>query len=67
MSENNRNFTISMSWPMVIFTVLMTLKLCKVIDWSWWWVTSPIWLTVGLALVVVLIVIILRIIAELCS
>lgn len=20
------------------------LKLCKVIDWSWWWVTAPIWI-----------------------
>lgn len=19
------------------------LKLCKVIDWSWWWVTCPFW------------------------
>lgn len=21
--------------------VFITLKLCKVIDWSWWWVMSP--------------------------
>lgn len=21
----------------------VVLKLCKVIDWSWWWVTCPIW------------------------
>lgn len=25
------------------------LKLTDVIDWSWWWVLSPIWITVGLA------------------
>ncbi|HEX6245948.1 MAG TPA: hypothetical protein VFZ61_33715 [Polyangiales bacterium] len=24
------------------FTVL---KLCDVIDWSWWWVLSPLWIT----------------------
>ncbi len=23
--------------------VFVTLKLCKVIDWSWWWVTAPFW------------------------
>lgn len=21
----------------------IVLKLCKVIDWSWWWITCPIW------------------------
>lgn len=21
----------------------VVLKLCKVIDWSWWWVTLPFW------------------------
>lgn len=28
------------------------LKLCNVIDWSWWWVTAPFW--GGLALVIVI-------------
>lgn len=21
----------------------VVLKLCEVIDWSWWWVTAPFW------------------------
>jgi len=24
--------------------VLIVLKLCGVITWSWWWVTSPMWM-----------------------
>jgi hypothetical protein len=28
----------------VLFIVFMVLKLTKNIDWSWWWVTSPLWL-----------------------
>lgn len=37
------------------FTGLLTiafivLKLCKVIDWSWWWVVSPILISIGLCL-----------------
>lgn len=28
--------------------VFVTLKLCGVINWSWWWVTAPFW--AGLAL-----------------
>ena len=26
--------------------VLITLRLCGVIAWSWWWVLSPIWIPV---------------------
>ena len=26
------------------FIVFLILKLCHVIDWSWWWVTAPLWL-----------------------
>jgi hypothetical protein len=31
----------------------IVLKLCHVIDWSWWWVLSPVWapLAAGLAFV----------------
>lgn len=36
------------------FTGLLTvlfigLKLGKVIDWSWWWVLSPMWISMGLS------------------
>ena len=24
--------------------IFITLRLLKVIDWSWWWVLSPIWI-----------------------
>lgn len=30
----------------------IVLKLCGVIDWSWWWVVSPIWISVALVVVV---------------
>lgn len=32
----------------------VVLKLCHVIDWSWWWVTSPFW--GGLALILIIFV-----------
>ena len=31
--------------------VFVTLKLCGVISWSWWWVTSPFWGVIPLALI----------------
>jgi hypothetical protein len=37
-----------------VFLIFLTLKLCGVIDWSWWWVTAPLWLpfVLGLLLLV---------------
>ena len=32
--------------------VFITLKLTKYIDWSWWWVLSPIWMVIPFVLVV---------------
>jgi hypothetical protein len=26
-----------------IFLIFVALKLAKIIDWSWWWITSPLW------------------------
>lgn len=28
----------------VVFIVFLILKLTNVIDWSWWWVTAPLWI-----------------------
>lgn len=35
----------------VLTVLFIGLKLTRFIDWSWWWVLSPIWITAGIALV----------------
>ena len=35
--------------------VFVTLKLCGVINWSWWWVTAPFWGGAALVLAIILI------------
>ncbi len=35
------NINIGVPWLLTI--VFATLKLCGVIDWSWWLVTAPVW------------------------
>jgi len=30
--------------PAILFIVFLILKLTDNIDWSWWWVTSPLWI-----------------------
>jgi len=32
--------------------IFITLKLCGVIDWSWVWVLSPIWISIVLAFII---------------
>jgi len=52
-TEKTSNAGISaMSLLGVAFIVL---KLCKVINWSWWWVTAPFW--GGLAIIVIILII----------
>lgn len=31
----------------ILFVVFLVLKLTEVIDWSWWWVTAPLWIPIG--------------------
>jgi hypothetical protein len=44
-----------LSLPVVVFVVFLILKLTNLVTWSWWWITSPLWIVA--ALVVVLAVI----------
>jgi hypothetical protein len=34
----------------ILTLILITLKLCGVIAWSWLWVLSPLWIGYGIAL-----------------
>ncbi len=37
---------------MILFIVFLVLKLTGTIDWSWWWVTSPLWIPFVAAVVI---------------
>ena len=45
----------------LLFLLFMTLKLTNVIDWSWWWVTGPLWIPVSALLVIGLLIYLLSI------
>jgi hypothetical protein len=53
MSTTKSNSGTGLSLSAVLFIVFLVLKLTNNIDWSWWWVTSPLWIpfAIGLALV----------------
>jgi hypothetical protein len=43
----------------VLTLVFIALKLLGYISWSWWWVLSPLWISIILLVVVVLLVVLL--------
>ncbi len=49
--ENNKSTGISLS--VVILLIFLVLKLTKLIDWSWVWVLSPLWIPFALVFIVI--------------
>ena len=39
----------------VLLVVFIVLKLCKVITWSWVWVLSPLWISLIIGVIILLI------------
>jgi phosphoglycerol transferase MdoB-like AlkP superfamily enzyme len=42
--------------PALLGVAFIVLKLCHVIDWSWWWVLAPFWVTFALVSLVTVVV-----------
>ena len=64
MENNNNKSVVSIGFTGLLTLIFIVLKLCGVIAWSWWWVLSPLWIPVAIALVVVLLVFLGGIIAD---
>lgn len=43
-NQNEKNASVSINIPTVLFMVFLILKLVGVISWSWWWITAPLWM-----------------------
>lgn len=51
----------------ILFLIFLTLKLANiglVATWSWWWVTSPLWLPVTIVLTISALIIIVQFIID---
>lgn len=63
MEDNNNLLTIdSIDLITIVFVVL---KLTDVIDWSWWWVLSPILISFALLIIVLIIALIIALVNKL--
>lgn len=52
----NDNSSSGIGMPAILFLIFLVLKLTGYINWSWWWVTAPMWAGVILFLIVVILV-----------
>ncbi len=61
MSSNNNSTNSGIGFSGLLTIVFIVLKLTHTIDWSWWWILSPIWIPVVLVIVILLFAIIWQI------
>lgn len=64
MSSSSSSSSGGIGFVGLLTIVFITLKLTKVIDWSWWWVLSPLWITAAIVLLFLLIGFIIFVIVE---
>lgn len=56
MDGNKNTANNGINFATLLFIVFLILKLTNVIDWSWWWVTAPLW--IGFVIAIILFIII---------
>ena len=57
MEKNNINIsTGGVSFSGLLTILFVGLKLTHVINWSWWWVLSPLWIEAALLIIVICVV-----------
>lgn len=54
-NENNSNRSGGITFTGALTILFIALKLLGKITWSWWWVLSPIWISWGIALVIIIV------------
>ena len=50
VTQTNTNYA-GIGFPGLLTVLFIALKLTGVIDWSWWWVLSPLWITAAVVVV----------------
>ena len=53
---NNNNYSGGLGFCAVLAIVFIVLKLVDKIDWSWWWVLSPIWIPIAFFFLIAIVI-----------
>ena len=65
MSSNNNasaSTSVSINFAGLLGIVFIVLKLCHVIEWSWWWVLAPFWIPFVIWLICFLVILIISLV-----
>jgi hypothetical protein len=62
--SDTKHYSGGLGFTGLLTIVFITLKLLKVIDWSWVWVLSPVWISVALVLAIGLVMILVAVVIE---
>ncbi len=46
MSKKNNLHETGIGYSGILFIVFLVLKLTETINWSWWWISAPLWIPV---------------------
>jgi ABC-type antimicrobial peptide transport system permease subunit len=64
MADNKTSQNAGLGLGTVLFVMFLVLKLTDNIDWSWWWVFSPIWIPLLLLVLILITAVIAATIAK---
>lgn len=64
MSTQSSSSSSGIGFTGLLTIVFITLKLLGVINWSWWWVLSPIWISALIVIAILIIGFIVYVIAK---
>ena len=57
-SETKVSYSGGIGFTGLLTIVFIILKLVGTIDWSWWWVLSPLWITFALCMLIFILILI---------
>ena len=62
MASEKNNSSVGIGFVGLLTIVFIVLKLIDKIDWSWWWVLSPIWISAAVGVGIILIILVVALI-----
>lgn len=64
MSDNNSTRSGGIGFTGLLTLLFIALKLLHRIDWSWWWVLSPIWISTALVVGILVVAFVVMFVVE---
>ena len=65
MSKENTTIVGGNGFFGLLFITFLVIKLTNVINWSWWWVTAPLWVPLGFVAIVFVIICVMVVVSNL--